>query len=135
MEQNSAVGYLIVNVSTARGVIPLKDASVTVFYNEPEGTSVFSVMSTDMSGKTERLELPAPSRELSESPGNPKPYATYTITVEKDGYYPVTNAGVPIFAGVTSIQPVEMLPLAEYNSDTVYPRYGLDITEDRDQNL
>lgn len=135
MEQNLAVGYLIVNVSTARGVIPLKDASVTVSYNEPEGTSVFSVMTTDMSGKTEKLELPAPSRALSESPGNVKPYATYTITVEKDGYYPVTNAGVPIFAGVTSIQPVEMLPLAEYNSDTVYPRYGLDITEDRDQNL
>lgn len=135
MEQNSAVGYLIVNVSTARGVIPLKDASVTVTYNEPEGTSVFSVMTTDMSGKTEKLELPAPSRALSESPGNIKPYATYTVTVEKDGYYPVTNAGVPIFAGVTSIQPVEMLPLAEYNSDSVYPRYGLDITEDRDQNL
>ena len=135
MEQNSAVGYLIVNVSTARGVIPLKDASVTVTYNEPEGTSVFSVMTTDMSGKTEKLELPAPSSALSESPGNIKPYATYTVTVEKDGYYPVTNAGVPIFAGVTSIQPVEMLPLAEYNSDSVYPRYGLDITEDRDQNL
>ena len=135
MEQTNSSGYLIVNVYTARGAIPLKDASVTVSYENPESTSVAAVLTTDMSGKTPKAELPAPSRELSEVPGNTKPYATYTVTVEKDGYYSVTNTGVPIFSGVTSIQPVEMLPLAEYNSDTVYPRYGLDITESRDQNL
>ncbi len=135
MEQTNSSGYLIVNVYTARGAIPLKDASVTVSYENPESTSVAAVLTTDMSGKTPKAELPAPSRELSEVPGNNKPYATYTVTVEKGGYYSVTNTGVPIFSGVTSIQPVEMLPLAEYNSDTVYPRYGLDITESRDQNL
>lgn len=135
MENSNAVGYLIVNVSTARGAIPLEGASVTVYYEEPENTSVFSVMTTDRSGKTQKIELPAPRRELSEVPGNTKPYATYTVAVEKDGYYSVTNVGVPIFDGVTSIQPVEMLPLAEYNSDTVYPRFGRDVTEDRDQNL
>lgn len=135
MEQTNSSGYLIVNVYTARGAIPLKDASVTVSYENPENSSVAAVLKTDMSGKTAKAELPAPNRELSEVPGNTKPYATYTVTVEKDGYYSVTNTGVPIFSGVTSIQPVEMLPLAEYNSDTVYPRYGLDITENRDQNL
>ena len=135
MENTNSVGYLIVNVSTARGAIPLEGAAVTVYYEVPENTSVFAVMSTDRSGKTQKIELPAPSRELSETPGNTKPYATYTVAVEKDGYYSVTNVGVPIFDGVTSIQPVEMLPLAEYNSDTVYPRFGRDVTEDRDQNL
>ena len=135
MENSPTVGYLIVNVSTARGAIPLEDAAVTVTYDEPDNTSVFAVMTTDMSGKSQKIELPAPSRELSEAPGNTKPYATYTVAVEKEGYYSVTNAGVPIFAGVTSIQPVEMIPLAEYNSDTVYPRIGRDVTEDRDQNL
>ena len=98
-------------------------------YDEEGNTSIHSVLTTDMSGKTERLELPAPSRELSESPGNIKPYATYTISAEKDGYYPVTNTGVPVFSGITSIQPIEMLPLAEYDSDKVYPRFGLDKTE------
>lgn len=135
MEQSNPVGYLIVNVSTARGAIPLADASVMVMYDEPDNTSVFTVLTTDMSGKTEKIELPAPSRELSETPGNAKPYATYTVAVEKEGYYSATNTGVPIFAGVTSIQPVEMLPLAEYNSDTVYPRYGIDLTESKAQDL
>lgn len=129
MQQPLQTGYLVVNVSTARGAIPLRDAAVTVYYDEPDNTGVHSVLTTDMSGKTAKIELPAPARILSESPGNGKPFATYTVTVEKSGYYPVTNTGVPVFAGVTSIQPVEMIPLAEYASDKVYPRFGLDNTE------
>ncbi len=135
MNQNTALGYLIVNVSTARGAIPLAGASVTVMFEEPENTSVFAVLSTDTSGKTERISLPAPERALSESPGNIKPYASYTLKIDREGYYPVTDAGVPIFADITSIQPVEMLPLAEYDSDTVYPREGIDFAEDVNPDL
>lgn len=129
MEQNPSVGYLIVNVSTARGAIPLAGASVTVMYEEPDNSSVFTVLTTDQSGKTARVELPAPDRALSEAPGSVKPYATYTLSIDREGYYTVTNTGVPVFAGVTSIQPVEMLPLAEYDPDRVYPRNGLNVRE------
>ncbi len=135
MEQSPSVGYLIVNVSTARGAIPLPGASVTVFYDEENNTSVYTVLTTDMSGKTDKIELPAPPRSLSESPGSAKPYATYTLQIDKDGYYRITNTNVPIFSGVTSIQPVEMIPKAEYNPDTTYPRYGLDVTENTRPNL
>ncbi len=135
MDQTQNVGYLVVNVSTARGAIPLSGASVTVMYDEPENSSIFTVLTTDMSGKTGKIELPAPARALSEVPGNAKPYATYTLQIEKNGYYTVTNTNVPIFAGVTSIQPVEMLPRAEYNSDSVYPRVGLEISEGTNQTL
>jgi len=135
MEQNMQTGYLVVNVSTARGAIPLRDAAVTVYYDETGNTGIALVLTTDMSGKTEKAELPAPNRLESESPGTDKPYATYTVNVTKDGYYPVTNTGVPVFAGVTSIQPVEMVPLAEYNSDKVYPRFGLDVTESTSPDL
>ena len=135
MEQKQSVGYLIVNVSTARGAIPLPGASVTVMYEEPDNSSILTVLTTDMSGKTDKIELPTPERALSTSPGNIKPYASYTVQVEKEGYYMVTNTGVPVFSGVTSVQPVEMLPLAEYNSDTTYPRFGLDVTESSAPNL
>ncbi|MBE6611757.1 MAG: carboxypeptidase regulatory-like domain-containing protein [Ruminococcaceae bacterium] len=135
MEQKQSTGFLIVNVSTARGAIPLPGASVTVMFDEPENNSVFTVVTTDTAGKTDRIELPAPERALSESPGNSKPYATYTLQIDKAGYYTVTAAGVPVFAGVTSIQPVEMLPLAEYNADRVYPRTGLDFAEGTNPNL
>lgn len=135
MDQTPTVGYLVVNVSTARGAIPLSGASVTVMYDEPENSSILTVLTTDMNGKTGKIELPAPARALSESPGTVKPYATYTLQIEKDGYYTVTNTNVPVFAGVTSIQPIEMLPLAEYNSGTIYPRVGLEISEGTNQAL
>ncbi len=135
MENTPDVGYLIVNVSTARGAIPLAGASVTVMYDEPDNDSVFAVLTTGSDGKTSKIELPAPPRSLSESPGNTKPYATYTISAEKDGYYTVTDTPVPVFSGITSIQPIEMLPLAEYNPDKIYPRFGIDNTENENPNL
>lgn len=129
------IGKLIVNVATAQGAIPLEDATVSVFYDEPDRHGLFTSAVTDTSGKTPRIELPAPARSLSEKPGIGKPFATYHIHVEKEGYYPVENAGIPIFSGVTSIQPVEMIPLAAENSEEVYPRYGLEISENENPNL
>ena len=52
-----------------------------------------------------------------------------------EGYYTVTNNGVPVFEGVTSIQPVEMIPLADKDSKNVYPRGSLEIDENEPQNL
>ena len=128
-------GNLIVNVTTARGAIPLAGAAVTVFYNEPENSGIAAVSETDSAGKTARMTLPAPSRALSESPGNSRPFAAYTVQIEKEGYYTITNAGVPIFSGITSIQPADMLPLAEYDSANVYPRIGLENTESENPEL
>ena len=125
MESMQNNGYLIVNVVTARGAIPVAGAKVTVYDNTSDANPPVAVIYTDSAGKSEKLELPAPSRSLSEQPGNVKPYATYLIEVDKEGYYPVTKNDVPIFTGVTSIQPVDLMPLAEYDSDSVYPRYGL----------
>ena len=125
MESTQNNGYLIVNVVTARGAIPVPGASVTVYDTSDEGRPPVAVVFTDSAGKTEKLTLAAPARALSEQPGNVKPFATYMIEIDKAGYYPVTKNDVPIFTGVTSIQPVDLMPLAEYDSDSVYPRYGL----------
>ena len=122
-------GYLIVNVVTARGAIPVPGATVTIYDTSVEGKPVVAVIYTDASGKTEKIALPAPARSLSEQPGNTKPFATYMIQIKKDGYYPVTKIDVPIFTGVTSIQPVDMMPLAEYDSENIFPRFGLETDE------
>lgn len=127
MDSRYNYGYLIVNVVTARGAIPLAGAAVTIYDNDTVGKPIIVVLYTDTSGKTERYALPAPSRELTQQPCVIKPYATYMIQVNMDGFYTVTNNNVPIFDGVTSIQPVEMVPLAEFNSDSVYPHIGLEI--------
>jgi len=131
MNENQNVGYLIVNVTTARGAIPLNGATVSVFHTAVAGSPLVTVTKTGTSGKTERISLAAPNRISSMSPSNEavKPYATYTVQVEKEGYYTVTGNDVPIFDGITSIQSFEMIPLAEYDSANIYPRTGLSLDE------
>ena len=97
----SSIGYLIVNVSTARGAIPLADASVTVL-DEENGGGIMTVLTTDTAGKTERIALSAPDRSLSESPGGAKPYASYTLQVEKEDVARTGEAAPLPCAGYTN---------------------------------
>ena len=68
---------------------------------------------TDDSGFSPLMTLPAVSAKLSLTPDNAVPYVTYTIRVVKDGFYPTENTKVPIFEGITSRQPVYLIPLPE----------------------
>jgi len=116
-EQNSGYGYMIVRVSTARGAIPLENAIVTVHNYDPEfeggSGDIIAVYTTDRSGRTERFALPAPSKELSLTPGNGKSYETYNVSVTKEGFYQQYYMNVPIFEGITAIQNADMIPLPD----------------------
>ena len=54
----------------------------------------------------------APARSNSTSPGNGIPYATYNIDVEADGFYSQYFSNVPVYDGITSIQPATLAPLS-----------------------
>ena len=118
----SGVGYVIVNVTTARGAIPLEGALVRIFDYGEDGNNGSLVVSTktDSSGRTERLPLPAPPRSASLSPGNGKSYRTYNIDAQYDGYYNQYYINVPIFDGVTALQGVDLVPIAENGRDITY---------------
>lgn len=109
---SSNVGYLIVKVSTAQGAIPLSGASVSI-RGETADSDVLYSLRTNADGQTERVSLPTPPKASSESPGNVKPYATYSIDVFKDGYLPLYFQNVPVFDSVLSIQPAVMIPAPE----------------------
>ena len=120
----SGEGYLIVQVSTAGGAIPLPGAIVTVRDYDPESGAdvgnVISSMVTDRSGKTPVLSLPAPARALSQAPGSSiLPYALYSIDVQTDRYYENYYANVPIFDGIVAVQPavLQALPDNEYTDN------------------
>jgi hypothetical protein len=130
MEQDSRVlipagtGYLIVQVSTASGAIPLSGAIVTVRdydpESEPERGNVIASMRTDRSGKTQKLALPAPERTLSQSPGSAVlPYALYSIDVKADRYFENYFASVPIFDGIVAVQPavLQALPDSKFSDN------------------
>ncbi len=109
-------GYLRVVVRKARETLPIEGALVQIYGSDPEGdnTDVLYSLVTDEDGLTEVVELSAPPASLSMTPGDPAPYGVYNITVQKDGYGRVENVGAPVFDGVLSTQPVQLIPLSEF---------------------
>ena len=103
-------GSLIVQVSLADRAVPVPGVKVTV---RPAGKeTIISVMETDNSGKTQELELPAPPKSLSQTPGSKvPPYSLYDVTIEFPGYNTTLDRNVPVFDGIRSIQPASLTPV------------------------
>lgn len=119
-------GYLVIHVTTARGSIPVEGAQVTVrnFLEEPtEGRGdVIATLISGTDGNTVILPLDAPPRAQSMKPGNGKPYASYIAEIRMEGYYDQIYSGIPIFDGITAIQPADLIPLPENGqSDSFTP--------------
>ena len=127
-------GSMIISVYTAGGALPVSNALVTITGSEKETSGVISVLYTDQSGNTPKITLPAPPKNMSESPGAKKPYATYNVDVDKDGFFPKRFINVPIFSGVTSVQPVNLSPFTEYVGEGLDP-IGNEVTESQNPNL
>lgn len=110
-EENN--GYLQIRATTARGALPVENAQVYISETDRDGqnTGVIASGRTDRSGLTEKFSLPAPPRENSESPGIPNPYTKYNVEIYADGYYPIENFDVPVFPGILSVQPAELIPV------------------------
>lgn len=105
-------GFLQVRVSTARDALPIGDALVTITARSDsasEGHALYSVM-TDRSGLTAVFSLPAPPAETSERPGNSTPFAEYRIRVSAPRFLTQIFEGVPVFSGVTTVQPAALEP-------------------------
>lgn len=117
----SANGDLIVKVSTARGAIPLENAAVSIRSNSSSDGGILYSLSTNSDGQTPRISLPTVPKSASIAPGNPTPYATYSIDVFQEGYVPLWIPSVPIFDSILSIQPAIMVPLPEGVSDLRFP--------------
>ena len=104
-------GALRINVTSSLGQIPIEGATVSISPSgEPE--NVLQELSTDISGLTSTIELPAPDLEYSLEPESTvQPYTDYDITVTAPGYEPVVITGTELLPEVTAIQPVRMNPL------------------------
>ncbi len=113
----SGEGKLVVNVTTVRGLYPVKNALVSVFKGTVDNMELIAKENTDESGKTPEINLPAPPAVLTESPENTvRPYAFYNILTEADGFISNINYNAAVFDGVTSLQNVDMIPLSKENN-------------------
>jgi len=135
LNPNTESGKLVVNVRTAGGALPVEGAFITVYSASGGGEPVASVRS-DRSGLSPVLTLPAPPRMLTMQPGSKvKPYAEYTVETEAQGYYTVTNINLPVYSGVTSIQPVELVPRSDSAGNDYSPINDMTFRESGPPNL
>ena len=135
-------GSLIFRVTTAKGAIPLENARVTLWDRLPEPNTnrgnTRGVFSTDRNGRTPVIPLPAPAQALSMAPapqGSPPPFACYDAEVLLEGYTTMTFVCIPVFDGITSLQPADLIPLPQNGYPDGITPDGLRIVEGENPNL
>ena len=110
--ENTARGQIIVEVISALGMIPVRNAKVRITYTtEPD--TLLEEVTTDESGQTPVLTLPAPPVALSLEPQDLRPYAEYNLSVTAEGYEPVTVVASELLANEVSVHRITMNPLEE----------------------
>ena len=109
-------GKLQVNVTGSRRHRPIPNARIQLSYTADPETEL-EELDTNESGQTEQVTLPTPPLEYSMQPGEPQPYAEYTIQVTARGYHPVNVSGINVFADETAIQEVELEPTGEIEEE------------------
>ncbi|MDE7132254.1 MAG: carboxypeptidase-like regulatory domain-containing protein [Lachnospiraceae bacterium] len=118
--EDTARGSLQINVTANVGLIPIRNANITISYTG-EPNSTLETLTTDSSGQTDTISLDAPPLEYSLTPNSPMPYAEYTLNITAPGYEPVTVSGVEVLPDVTAVQNIEMTPteIAQDESETI----------------
>ena len=98
-------GYLVVQTYVSRESYGVPDTRITL----GDGTT----LTTDENGFTPKIEIEAPDKILTESPGATAPFTLLDMTLEKEGYFTIELKNVQVFSGETSVQQVQMLPIPE----------------------
>ncbi|MDR0287866.1 MAG: peptidoglycan-binding protein [Clostridiales bacterium] len=103
------LGYLIVKTSMANDAIPIKGANVVI---KDTNGNILHTLTTDISGKTEKVQLFAPDKIYDQDPCyKGATYSTYRVEVNYPGYITEIINGVQIFDTIESLEPVNMHPI------------------------
>ena len=120
-------GMLAISVISGIGLIPIRNARIKItITGQPE--LEIGEFTTNESGQTDHIELPAPPIELSLEPGEIQPYAEYDLEVSADGYEDVSISGTEVLADTIALQNVKMNPVedpGEVKDTVVIPDHTL----------
>lgn len=106
-----STGYIQVRAYTSTAQFPLRDVAVTI--TSRDGTAIAMTL-TDRSGKIRPISIPVPDRSESQSPDPAeRPYAVVNLYARKKGYEQMEAENLQVFADTTTLQNLEMIPLAE----------------------
>lgn len=128
-------GTLRIRAYTAGGALPVAGATVRIMGADENNRLINYSLTTDVDGLTKAVTLPAPLVEYSLSPNAAEqPYAVYDVEITAPGFLSKKISGLNVFAGVDSIQLINMIPghnsdlnnIPIGSTDTVIPKYNLD---------
>ncbi|MCQ2385959.1 MAG: hypothetical protein MJ078_04740 [Clostridia bacterium] len=120
-------GFLSFFVTTAGQSLPLADARIAVSGEKSDTYVLYS----DPGGKTVPIALNAPSPDLSLSAGQKTPFYSYNVRVSKKGFYDILIYNIPVFPGIYSVQPVELLGVSAFGTESDRFPLSVDQTPDR----
>lgn len=110
-------GFIVIITNSGRGAVPLEGVNVVVDrVNEDDPShrqELVRILKTNSSGRTSKISVDTVSRSLSQTPGNPGPFATYYVSADLLGYVPVHDQPVDVFGGETSLLELELVPEPE----------------------
>lgn len=106
------IGYLRFSVGTAGNTLPVRDATVYVYTEGGGSRALLYTLVSDEDGITSTVALPTPPLAESFLPRGPIPFSTYSIYATKEGFYPSEGRTVPLFPSITSIQPINLIPVS-----------------------
>ncbi len=105
-------GSLRISVVSTIGLVPVINARIQITATGNPDSPVLE-LTTDQSGQTPVVELPAPPQALSTEPSPAEqPYSEYNISVTASGYEPVLLSGSEILSGELSLQTIRMNPVS-----------------------
>lgn len=137
MQNNVDRGNLQIVVQSSARNFPIENATVRISYTgNPD--QIIEEVTTDSSGQTPIVELPAPPLEYSLAPSEIQPYSEYTLQISAPGYEPADITGTEVLSTQTSLQNVRMTPTSpneEFETivipaHTLYAEYPPKIPED-----
>ena len=112
---DSFQGNLQVNVTIEGQLIPVENATVTI-YDTGEPNIIIEQTTTNSSGQTEFISLPAPNPEYSLEITNEQPYSEFNAKVEAEGYEPFFVSAMQILPGINSLQRIPLRPISASQS-------------------
>ena len=122
-------GTMIFRAFTAGGALPVAQTVIRIRGADENNSLIEYSLITDSDGLTPKISLPSPKVNFSLEPSAIEtPYALYDIEASADGYYTKRINNVPLFSNINSFQPINMIPIAIYQSGVEYPLDTLNST-------
>ena len=104
-------GYITARAYMSEAQLPLSNVAVTIVSSD--GTAI-AMRLTDRSGKITPISIPVPDKSESQSPDpSERPYALVNLYARLKGFEQTEAENLQVFAGTTTIQNLEMIPLSE----------------------